>query len=252
MRKFFIIIFTFLICLHPLFAAVDSDVQNLFHQGNEAYLARDFKKAIEIYTNLEKKGVQSGDLFYNLGNTYYRTGRTGWAIYYYLKALRLDPRDRDFVANYRYVLSKRVDQFEASVSNKVFQTFFFFNHYITFKELAIITLIFHFTFFILLALRIFRGKTSLTIAVFVIGVLNFILFSSTVAKFYTSRVQIRGVVVTSSVPVYSEPTEKSIKLFDLHEGTIGEITDQIKDFLRIRLPDGKVGWMEKEDIQEIK
>lgn len=252
MKKKFLIIFLFLICPLNLFAAVDSNIQTIFHQANEAYLSRDFKKAIELYTDLQKKGVQSSDLFYNLGNTYYRTGRVGWAVFYYLKALRLEPRDRDLVANFQAVTSKRVDQFELSVSSKVFQTFFFFNDFVTFKELAILALMIHFIFFGLLAFYFFKGKHSLIIPVFVFGVLNLIFISSGVAKFYTEQVQVIGVVVESSIPVYSEPTEKSIKLFDLHEGTIGEINDQIKDFLKIRLLDGKVGWLKTADIQQIK
>lgn len=252
MKKKFLIIFIFLISSVNVFAAIDSNIQTLFHQANEAYLSRDFKKAIELYTDLQKKEIQSGDLFYNLGNTYYRTGRVGWAVYYYLKALQLEPRDRDLVANFQAVTSKRVDQFELSVSSKVFQTFFFFNDFVTFKELAMIALVIHFIFFSVLALYFFKGKHTFIIPVFVFGVLNLIFIFSGVAKFYTEQVQEIGVIVESAVPVYSEPTEKSIKLFDLHEGTIGEINDQIKDFLKIRLPDGKVGWLKAEDVKEVR
>ncbi len=252
MKKFLLIFFLLVVSSVNLFAAVDSNVQTIFHQANEAYLARDFKKAVELYTDLQKKGIQSGDLFYNLGNTYYRTGRVGWAVYYYMKALQLEPRDRDLVANFQAVTSKRVDQFELSVSSKIFQTFFFLNDFVTFKELALMTLMIHFVFFGLLALYFFKEKHSLIIPLFIFGVLNLILISSGVAKFYTEQVQDLGVIVESNVPVYSEPTDKSIKLFDLHEGTIGEINDQIKDFLKIHLPDGKVGWMKAGDIQQVK
>ncbi|MFO1520357.1 MAG: tetratricopeptide repeat protein [bacterium] len=235
----------------PLFA-VDKTLQDEFTQANEAYFNRDFPKAIQLYSDLEKRGMVSGDLFYNLGNTYYRSGQIGWAIYYYLKALRYHPRDRDLVANYKYVLGKRVDQIETPLWIKVYRTLFFWVEGATLKELLIVTLVLYWLFFLLLILRILKKKFALTLALLAVSAFNLALLPTAVAKYYEEKVQVTGVVVSPVAPVFSEPAKGAIKLFELHEGAVATVTDEANDFVKLRLPDGKRGWVGAGDVRQIR
>ncbi len=75
----------------------------LFHQANGWYEKGDYQQTIALYRRLEKSGLVSGNLYYNLGNSYFKIGQPGRAIYYYEKARRLIPGDSDLLANLAYV-----------------------------------------------------------------------------------------------------------------------------------------------------
>ena len=62
-----------------------------FHRGNEAYLKGDYKAAVLAYEQVAALGIVSEDLYYNLGNAYYKEGALGPAIYNYERALDVDP-----------------------------------------------------------------------------------------------------------------------------------------------------------------
>lgn len=229
----------------------DQTLQDQFQRANEAYFARNFEEAIQLYTDLEKRGVSSGDLFYNLGNVYYRTGQIGLAIHSYLKALRYHPRDRDLVANYQYVLSKRIDQIEKNPSSKIFHTLFFWAERMTLKELLITSILVYWLFFALLTLRIYHKRSLLSVALALVLGLNLILLPTAGAKYYSEKIQRVGVVFAPQAPVFSEPAEGAIQLFELHEGTTVNLVDQEGNYLKIKLSDGKKGWVEQKNMKEI-
>jgi tetratricopeptide (TPR) repeat protein len=251
-KIFYLFFLIFLLSFSTQIFASPNTLQDQFNQANEAYFSRDFSTAIQLYTDLEKRGVVSGDLFYNLGNTYYRTGQIGRAIYYYTKALRYHPRDRDLVANDRYVESKRIDQIEGSLFSKICHTLFFWIDLTTLKELLIIAVIFYWMFFILLVCRILRKKFIFTLLLMVAIGLNLVILPTAIAKFYTERLSSTGVIISPVASVYSEPTQDAIKLFELHEGTFAQVTDREGSFKKIRLSDGKKGWVGEGDLGEVK
>ncbi len=249
--RYFLLVFIFSMACMQALPAAERGSKEEFEQAAEAYFKRDFTKAIQLYTDLEKKGLISSDLFYNLANTYYRQGHIGWAIYYYTKALRYAPRDRDLVANARYVLGKRADQIEKPFVSKVYHSLFFWYDILTLKELLILTAIFYWIFFAFLALRVMKNKKGISIALWVNLSINLILLPTAAAKFYTERLQKIGVMVAATVAVYSEPNADSIKLYELHEGALVEVEDQSEKFVKIRLPDGRVGWVDMTQLKTI-
>ena len=105
-------------------------------------------------------------------------------------------------------------------------------------------------FFILL-LRFTRRGSFLTLALIAVGAVNAVLLPSAAVKYYSERIQSTGVVVAPLSAVFSEPASGAIKLFDLHEGAAVTVTDQENGFKKIRLPDGKRGWVGAGDLREI-
>jgi len=63
--------------------------------GTKAYNENDFEQAIDEWRTCVDEGIVNADLYYNLGNAYYRSGKLGFAIFYYKSALRLHPSDDD-------------------------------------------------------------------------------------------------------------------------------------------------------------
>lgn len=249
--KYLLVFFILLVSFCRAASAADSSLQNEFKQAGEAYFNRDFNKAIELYSGLEKNGLVNSDLFYNLANANYRQGHIGEAIYYYSKALRYAPRDRDLVANYQYVLGKKVDQIEKPLLIKIYHTLFFWQDVLTLKEIMGVALLFYWAFFVLLALRVMKRKRGLSVALWISLVFNLIFLPTAFAKFYSERISKRGVVVASLGAVYSEPNSDSIKLYELHEGTQVEVENNTDKFAKIKLSDGRVGWIELAQVKTI-
>lgn len=79
-------------------------------KADSAYAADNFKEAIALYTKAMSDEGTSAELFYNLGNAYYRTGDMGKAVLCYERALRLNPTDSKAKANLEFVNSKLVDK----------------------------------------------------------------------------------------------------------------------------------------------
>jgi hypothetical protein len=83
------------------------------------------------------------------------------------------------------------------------------------------------------------------------GAFNAVLLPSALVKYYSERIQTSGVITAPISAVYSEPANGAIKIFDLHEGAAVTVTDQANGFKKIKLPDGKRGWVGQGDLREI-
>ncbi|MDR2907953.1 MAG: tetratricopeptide repeat protein, partial [Bacteroidales bacterium] len=83
-----------------------------FEQGNDFYAAENYKQAAASYLTVVKSGFVSPELYYNLGNSYFRLGDYPHAILYYEKAKRLSPKDPDLLMNLGIAKTKIADKFE--------------------------------------------------------------------------------------------------------------------------------------------
>lgn len=229
--------------------AQDSSLQQKFDTANQAYFSRNFPEAIQDYKQLEKQGIVSADLFYNLANSYYRQGEIGEAIYNYLKAIRLTPRDRDLVANYNYILTKRAEGHEVRLRDRLLDTVFFLKNFLTLNEILIVSLVSYWLLFAFAVLYYLKRKKGWMWVLVVFGVFNIYILPTTFQKYYEEKIQKVAVVITPTVSVFSEPTTESIKLFELHEGSMAQVKDQKEGFVKIRFKDGKIGWAKQDQLQ---
>lgn len=101
-----IIIFSILCGL----SAMAVKAESLIEQADSAYMNDDFAKAADLYLEAESQEGSSSDLYYNIGNCYYRQNKLGKAILYYERALRLDPSNKDARANLAFVNTKITDE----------------------------------------------------------------------------------------------------------------------------------------------
>lgn len=78
-------------------------------EGDSAYIRNDYASAIQIYENLLKKG-EAAEVYYNLGNSYYKADDIAKAILNYERALLLEPGNADIRANLEIARSKTIDK----------------------------------------------------------------------------------------------------------------------------------------------
>ena len=223
--------------------------------ADSAYVRGEYQQAIKDYEALLKQGA-SADLYYNLGNAYYRTENITRAVLNYERALLLSPSDRDIRFNLQMARSKTIDKIIPE------QEMFFVTWYRSLISLASVdgwarTALISLALAIMLALvylfsdRICLRKVGFFGAFLMVGVF---LCSNLFAHQQKQQLLHRkgAIVIAPAVTVKSTPAQNGTDLFILHEGAKVTITDaSMKDWKEVRLADGKEGWIETRQIEFI-
>jgi tetratricopeptide (TPR) repeat protein len=229
--------------------------EQLFQQGNLMYQQGRLPEAREAYEGLLAAGYVAGDIYYNLGNTYYRTGDIGHAILNYERALRYIPGDEDLRHNLQLANLLITDRIEAA------PRLFFWEYWEGLKNAFSVngaSWLFVLTFFLVFAslvvvvlARRYRSK-RLALAVTALGIvacaLALVLLVAKVSDFTRTD---EGIVTTQVSTVKNSPDEKASDAFVLHTGVKVRVVDRVSEWLEIRLADGKVGWVEKKTVEMI-
>lgn len=225
-------------------------------QGDSAYIRNDFASAIQIYESLlQTKGV-AAEIYYNLGNSYYKLGDMAKAILNYERALLLNPGDSDIRSNLEIARSKTVDKVDA-VPELFFVTWT--NSLINcmgadaWAKCGVISFI---LLIVALYFFIFSKKIILKKIGFIasISLLVVLVLSNVFAAHQKDRLINRSdaIIMTPSVTVKSTPNESGTDLFIIHEGRKVSIKDNsMKEWKEIKLEDGNVGWIKATDLELI-
>ena len=224
-------------------------------QADSAYAQEHYQQAIFDYETLLKQGV-SAELYYNLGNAYYRTDQMPKAVLNYERALLLSPGDADIRFNLQMARSKTIDKITPE------SEMFFVTWYRSLVNLMSVdawarTALIALAIAIILALAyLFSDRIWLRKVGFFGALLLVVVFLlSNLFAFHQKRkltYRTGAVIMTTSVPVKSTPSKNGTDLFILHEGTRVTITDNsMKDWKEIRVDDGKEGWIETNKIEII-
>lgn len=231
--------------------------ENLFLKANQLYFQNHFADALGVYqkilSDFKFKSLYHdkywGDIFFNIGNCYYRMDSKGLAILNYQKAGVFLPRDADLKYNLAYVQNMTKDE-ELSQDN-IIDTTFFWVKYFSQSELAAAFCLINVLFFAMLALRLFF-KTELSYYISILFFITWIFCSVSLCfKLINSHFDNRVVILDKEVAVYAGPEKNDTLLFKLHEGTIGFFERNEYGFSLIRLADGKRGWLTSSSIEVI-
>jgi tetratricopeptide (TPR) repeat protein len=224
-------------------------------EANELYKKGFFSQSASKYQLLVDSGYQSSELFYNLGNAYFKANDNKSAILYYEKAKLLSPGDKDLEYNLAFARSKVVDKIEA-IPDLFFIDWFrsFRNHFsadfwslssIFFFILALSGFLFYFFSVQLRAKKIsFWGG----VIVLFFAILS---FAFAYGRQNTINQQRTAIIFVQAVTVKSTPSETGTSLFVLHEGTKVEIIDKVDNWHKIKIPDGNQGWIKITDLAKI-
>lgn len=224
-------------------------------EGDSAYIRNDFASAIQIYESLLRKG-ESADVYYNLGNSYYKINEIAKAILNYEKALLLQPGNGDIRANLEIARGKTVDKVEV-VPEIFFVTWtkalinsMSVDSWAIWGIVSFLLLIVSLYFFIFSKQVVLKKVGFITGIIFLIVVVMANIFASKQKEELLNRDT--AIIMSPSVTVRSTPSENGTSLFILHEGHKVNIKDDsMKDWKEIRLEDGKVGWVPVGSIEII-
>ena len=244
---------TLILILFPVLLAAQP--VTFLEQGNQFYQKQQYDKAIQSYSKVLNEGYESAELYYNIGNAYYRQGNLGYAILNYERALKLSPGDEDIRHNLALANSKTIDRINTLPEFFLFQWWESFLAILTFSGWIYLSYIFY---ILLLAVIIFyfftRRPDNQRLAFFSgIAVLFFLAVSISISVIkYNREFNIKnGIIVEQSATAKLSPDPDSNDAFVIHEGLKVKIEDKVDNYYRIRLQDGKLGWLPQNDLRII-
>lgn len=231
---------------------VGSDPHTAFYEGNAAYRDGRYADAVRAYERVRAAGVESGALYFNLGNAYFKNRQTGLAILNYERAMRWLPRDPDVHANLAYARQVAQDvEEDASVWERLL---LFLGGRATTGELATAAGALWCALWALLATRLAvpRWGTGLWRGALLTGALCAVCAGNLAARVVRTEVG-RTVVVTVSgqTPVRFEPAPSGTEYFRVHEGVLLEVTEQREGWWQVRRRDGRRGWVSADAVTEM-
>ncbi len=247
------IIIAFILLLSSIGFAQESS--QLWSQANEAYSIGEYNNALEKYLAIEAGQEESYNLYYNIGNCYYKTGEVAKAIVYYERALKLNPAGKDAINNLEIARLQTLDQIE-SVPEFILTTWvkdirdMFSSNVWAYISLVFFAITLLFLLGFKFAPLVSQRKLSFSFAcVAFLFVIFSVLFSANLASKGTS--QDYAIVMVPVSNVKSAPNTTGNNLFILHMGTKIQILEQVQNWMRIELSDGRQGWMQTKDVEII-
>lgn len=232
-----------------------ASVEDDFKAANTFYSEQKYEEAIAKYNAVLDKNYVADDLYYNLGNTYFKTNQLALAILNYEKAIKLNPTHEDALFNLKVANARTIDKVERLPSMFIGNAW---QNLVTSKTVTNWSYLSVFLIFVALVLFI----SYLLIRIIVVKKVGFYggcfflllsLFSWFMAAQHTSylKTKTEAIVFSTVVDVVSEPNNNGKKLFTLHEGIKVDLIENTLDWSKIKIPNGNVGWVKNEVLQEI-
>jgi tetratricopeptide (TPR) repeat protein len=227
--------------------------QASFDKANELYQQENYDEAVQLYEEILKSGQHSAEVYFNLGNAYYKLNQVAPAIYNYERALLLEPNNKDVQTNLKFAQNMTIDEIKEAPKvgfRNWLSNFTSVYHYDVWAKIAVgfsvLCLLGFVGFYRMLIKRIFFTLMLL----FVIGsVLSIMLsvFEKNRAESYNP-----AIIFSEMIALKVEPRSVAANVITLHEGTKVFILEDLDDWFRVELADGTKGWLQKETVRSLK
>ena len=246
------LLFILLLSLTNLFSF--NDVDSIFNQSNNLYNANSFEQAIDGYKSVLNKDINNGILYYNIGNCYYRLNNLGYARLFYEKAKLYNPTDRDVLHNIELVKAQLIDDIKSVPQFFLVKIINDINVKLNSSQWAYVVilalylnLIFFLLFFFSKSVEIkVNSLRSSLIAIPILLITVFFLIYSNFNNQYDT-----AVLVDSNAYVKTAPSMEADDYFIIHEGVKFELIDEVGNWSRVLLSDGKDGWISNSTFLKI-
>ena len=232
-----------------------TDAQQVFQEANQAYTSGNYALAVEKYEAILKENVFSKELYYNLGNSYYRLNQTGKTILNYERALRMAPSDSDIQQNLALARSRIVEDIEPISNVFIVRWWHLLRGYLSADGWSMLALFFLWVGIAGLAFWLLSSERTLKKRGFIVGailiplsVLPFLLANNAKNEANSSKY---AIIIARETPFRTSPDANAAPTSMLHEGIKVEILDKISNLIKSRLPNGEEGWIEETAVEKI-
>lgn len=228
---------------------------SLFTKANKLYQNENYNEALALYTEIEQHKIQSDDLFYNMANANYKLNKIAPAIYYYEKALLLNPNNVDAKFNLVFAKQMAIDNIEPlpkTFSKKISESFI---QKLSYNNWAWLAVILAFLFSLLFLLYHFTFSSGRKRFYFISSIASAFLALLTISFAYQNYNYIstnkHAIIFAQQTDIKSAPTLSSEISFELHEGTKVQVLESLDNWKKIKIADGKMGWIVADDLKEL-
>ena len=243
-----------IICL-VLMATVSLKAEDLQKEAASAYIRKNYQTAAQLYEKLLSEQGESAELYYNLGNAYYKADLIPSALLNYERALLLSPGDDDIRRNLEIARLKTVDKITPIDR-------FLLGEWVRSIQMqagsngwAKTSVALFLLFIGALSLYFFAGRVWLKKISFFGGIA--VLFMCILSNYFAYEQKKRltdrdqAIMFSPSVVVKSTPDNSGTDLFVVHQGTKVSLKDKVGDWTRIQLEDGNNGWVKEDTFKQI-
>lgn len=246
-----VVLLGLLVCVSRSYASPEPepDADAIFSRAAALYEQGKYDEAISQYETLLASGRESGNLYYNLGNCYFKKGDAGRALLNYARSRRLIPRDGDLRSNYEFVRAQSgygdedsPDRFKwSSVAADM----------LTVDELTMLLSVVFTMIVALLVLRLFVALRAKYLILVISVMLLIAAFAGTSLIARVTLLEKEAMALAGGVAVKFEPLDTATDFFTLRQGEKIVVIEQKKGWVRVRRDDGKAGWVRDDQIGRI-
>lgn len=220
--------------------------QNTFESANKAYENENYATALEQYEQLIKEGYQSENLYYNLGNTYFKTGELGKSILYLEKAQKLAPRNKDIHHNLRFAYARTADNIEPLPHLFFVNWWFSLLNFFSASKWAVLGISLLWFAVILWGLYIFLKAKKVKLGSILFLSLSLVFLFLAYQKNNYDKDSNSAIILQKAVNTKSSPNHNAQEMGTIHEGLKVSVQDSVDNWYKIRLQDGSETWVKKE------
>lgn len=249
MKRLFNILLALLFTVN-LFAQED-----LLRKANELYTQEKFAEAIDVYNQLLETNLESPEVYFNLGNAYYKTNQFPKAILNYERAKLLAPDDEDINFNLQVANQRVVDAIDELPGIFITRWWNSLVNGQTTDTWALISIIAFVLFLTLAGLYFFARSGDIRRIAFWSAWVLFVVSMLTWSFASTQKSRLIdhdfAIVMQPTVTVKSSPSENGTNLFVIHEGLKVKVTDKLGEWFEVKLANGNKGWLLNESVERI-
>ncbi len=246
--------FTFLFVFNISFTKANEN-KNILDSANHEYAKGNYENAIKLYESIINKGEEASELYFNLGNAYYKSNNIAHAILNYERAKKLNPDDEDIAVNLKLANQKIEDKIDAAPQLFLKEWKDDIVHLLTEKGWSVACILSVVIALILFGLYISSTNRSIKQLGFFGGTIlilaSVFLFFIARHKYDLTKYSSDAIITSASVTATGSPNEKGTKLFILHEGTKVNITQEDDDWVEIKIANGNIGWVKSNNLTSI-
>ncbi len=251
MKRYFLHILILALSWTSSLAQTDS----AFNDGNTLYSEGKYEEAISRYQDILDQGLESAELYYNMGNAAFRSNKVGYSVLYYKKALKTDPAFEPASKNLKYVslyLEDKLDSVPELFLKRWVKEFF---NMFPLAVWSLFSVILFALILISLLVYVFGSAMWVKKTGFFVGLISIVIlalsFSATMHHHHNVKHPDQAVIIAPSVVVKSTPSDSGTDLFVLHEGTSLTSDDLVGEWTEIKIIDGRVGWVRSKTLEII-
>jgi tetratricopeptide (TPR) repeat protein len=244
------------LCLGLLAGGTVAGQDAFFDEGNQRYQDGDFDGALASYARILEAGLESGDLYYNLGNTYFKRGEIGPAILYYERARRLMPGDDDLLANLDLARQQTADEITPLPEFWLFRAVRWWVGLLGLTALAWVVALAYLTATTAVILVVLTPGTRIAMwarrATIVAAAVTIVFGVNLAVRELGIGAAQEAVVMATEADVQSAPSDDSaLRIFAVHEGAKVRMGRRSDEWVEIVLEDGTVGWVAAQQLEPI-